>query len=91
MTCEEYVVRRVQDLEEENHGLWMEMDAKKKEITELKADIEFLLSMIKYIAHENYEGEYKLADSGTKTNPENFHAIYSMKKKYNKQKEDDDA
>ena len=91
MTCEEYVVRRVQDLEEENHGLWLEMEAKKKELTETRADIDLLLSMINYVVQEHYDGEYKLADSSTKTNPVNFHTVYNLKKKYSKQKEDDDA
>lgn len=91
MTCEEYIVRRVQDLEEENHGLWLEMEAKKKELTELKEDIDLLLSMINYEVQENFDGEYTLVDSSTKTCPKNFHVIYSLKKKYSKQKEDGDA
>ena len=91
MNCEEYVVRRVQDLEEENHGLWLEMEAKNKELAEKQKDIDLLLSMIDYAMKENFDGEYKLADCCTKTNPKNFHVIYEMKKKYDKKKEEDDA
>ena len=46
MLCEEYVVRRLQDLEEENHGLWQEIEILKKEKEQAEKDKKWLLGLM---------------------------------------------
>ena len=47
MTSEEYVVNRLQEIEEENHHLWLDREESDKRIKTLEKDLKWVLGLFK--------------------------------------------